>query len=49
MTLTLKGKKIKKAIVKFYKKKTGSTKKGEEVFAAMEQEGKLKGVIKRKK
>ena len=44
MPLTTKGKKIKKAMSKSYGKK-----KGESVFYAMENSGKLKGVAKRKK
>ena len=43
MPLNKKGKKIKKSMVKQYGKK-----KGEAVFYAMENSGKLKGVKKRK-
>ena len=44
MPLTEKGKKIKKAMVKNYGKK-----KGERVFYASENKGKLKGVTKKKR
>lgn len=44
MPLTKKGKKIKKAMEKEYGKK-----KGEKVFYATENKGKIKGVKKRKK
>lgn len=44
MPLTAKGKKIKKAM-----KKTYGSKKGESVFYAMENSGKLKGAAKKKK
>ena len=44
MPLTSKGKKIKKQM-----KKTYGPKRGESVFYAMENSGKLKGVAKRKK
>ena len=44
MPLTKKGKKIKKAMRAFYRKKTGSSKKGERVFWASKEEGTIKGV-----
>lgn len=44
MTLTKKGKKIKEAMVDQYGKK-----KGEAVFFASEQTGKIEGVAKKKK
>lgn len=44
MPLTKKGKKIKKEMTKSYGKK-----RGESVFYAMENSGKLKGVAKKKK
>ena len=44
MPLTKKGKKIKKAMEKSYGKK-----KGEQVFYASENAGKIKGVAKKKK
>ena len=44
MPLTKKGKKIKKSMTESYGKK-----RGESVFYAMENSGKLKGVAKKKK
>ena len=44
MPLTAKGKKVKAAMVKTYKSK----KKGESVFYAMENAGKLKGIVKKR-
>lgn len=44
MPLTAKGKKIKKSMEKTYGKK-----KGEQVFYATENKGKIKGITKRKK
>jgi hypothetical protein len=44
MPMTPKGKKIKKAMKAFYKKKTGSSKKGERVFWASKAKGTTKGV-----
>lgn len=48
MPLTSKGKKILKNMNKFYKRKTGNIAKGEQVFYAMINEGKLSGVEKSK-
>jgi hypothetical protein len=47
MPLTNKGKKIKKAMKAFYKKKTGSSKKGEEVFYASQNKGTITGTHKK--
>lgn len=44
MPLSVKGKKIRKAMRAFYRKKTGSSKKGERVFWASKQKGTIKGV-----
>ena len=44
MPLTAKGKKILSSMTKAYKKKTGDSNKGKQVFHAMIAEGKLKGV-----
>lgn len=49
MPLTKKGRKIKSAMKRYYKKKTGSSKKGEQVFYASENKGVIKGVAKKKK
>lgn len=44
MPLTVKGKKIKKAMRAFYKKKSGSAQKGEKVFWASKNKGTIKGI-----
>lgn len=44
MPLTKKGKKILTNMERYYKKKTGSSKKGEQVFYASANKGKIKGV-----
>lgn len=48
MPLTPKGKKILKKMKDFYKKKTGSSSKGTQVFYSSISEGKLTGVEDKK-
>jgi len=47
LPLTPKGKTILTAMIKEYKKKGYDKKKGKSVFYAMENAGKLKGIVKK--
>jgi hypothetical protein len=49
MPLTAKGEKIKEAMMKYYQKKRGfSRKRAESIFYASENKGNIKGVVKGK-